>query len=343
MTPSAERSSDRAGDWVGPRTAVRGPQRCAVHRGPPFKQTIGIGLEKGDLLWTTDSESPHPFFINDALYVMPRVAQPAAACRKLDPLTGKVLGEFGLGVIGSCTRLTVTPNQFFYRPGGGEGRTVYFDFAAQKLADYEGVVRPGCFDGVVPANGRLYWMPLACDCWQVHGTFSMAPRAVPDAGTGSSTVRPGWGAPASSVAGGRRTTGRCSEPTVPGRRRCPYRFRAQVQQRWRQRLPALRLDCAHLCRRAACSWAERTAPYVPWPSTMVACCGRRRQMLRCSSRPHTGMAALCSVRATVRSIAWTRPMAGSWVASNWRLTDAICQHHEPLHVGVADRGRRDRE
>jgi outer membrane protein assembly factor BamB len=87
--------------------------------------------------------------------------------------------EFGLGVIGSCTRLNATKNQFFYRPGGGDGRTVYVDINERKLADYEGVVRPGCFDGVVPANGRLYWLPLACDCWQVHGTFSMAPRSAP--------------------------------------------------------------------------------------------------------------------------------------------------------------------
>ena len=106
---------------------------------------------------------------------MPRVAGPRPPAGKLDPLTGKVLDQFSLGVIGSCTRLTVTPNQFFYRPGGGEGRTVYVDIGTRKLADYEGIVRPGCFDGVVPANGRLYWMPLACDCWQVHGTFSHGP------------------------------------------------------------------------------------------------------------------------------------------------------------------------
>ena len=107
---------------------------------------------------------------------MPRVAGPTAVCRAVEPLTGRAIDEFGLGVIGSCTRLTVTPTQFYYRPGGGEGRTVYVDVSERKLAEYEGVVRPGCFDGVVPANGRLYWMPLACDCWQVHGTFSMAPR-----------------------------------------------------------------------------------------------------------------------------------------------------------------------
>jgi hypothetical protein len=112
-----------------------------------------------------------------------------AACRKLDPATGKVLAQFALGVTGSCTRLTATPNQFFYRPGAGEGRTVYVDLQTEKLSDYEGVVRPNCFDGVVAANGRLYWMPLACDCWQVHGV-SMAPRVAEGAAGG------GWNRPA---------------------------------------------------------------------------------------------------------------------------------------------------
>jgi len=170
--------------------------------GPSFRKTICIDFEKGDLLWTSDLESPHPFFFNDALYIVPRVANPKAFCRKVDPHTGKVLDEFSLGVIGSCTRLTVTPNQFYYRPGGGEGRTVYVDMPELILADYEGVVRPGCFDGVVPANGRLYWMPLACDCWQVHGTFSMAPRT-PLKDPGTSTDSPAWAAPASDIPAGR--------------------------------------------------------------------------------------------------------------------------------------------
>ncbi len=145
--------------------------------GPPFKKSVCIDLQQGALLWSSDNESPHPFFLDGSLYVMPRVAAPSAVCRRVEPQSGKVLEEFNLGVIGSCTRLTVTPTQFYYRPGGGEGRTVYFDISARELASYEGVVRPGCFDGAVPANGRLYWMPLACDCWQVHGTFSMAPRS----------------------------------------------------------------------------------------------------------------------------------------------------------------------
>ncbi len=164
--------------------------------GPSFKRTIIVSFENGDLLWKTPIESPHPFFHDDVLYVMPRTGKPPVVCQKIDPRTGEVLDKFGLGVIGSCTRLTVTPNQFFYRPGGGQGKTVYSDIGSRKIADYESVVRPGCFDGVVPANGRLYWMPLACDCWQIHGTFSMAPRTTLKE-LGATEDSPTWAAPES--------------------------------------------------------------------------------------------------------------------------------------------------
>jgi outer membrane protein assembly factor BamB len=203
--------------------------------GPPFKRTIGVGFEKGDLLWTSNFESPHAFFFKDVLYVVPRVAAPAAACRQVEPMTGKVLDQFSLGVIGSCTRLTVTPHQFFYRPGGGEGRTVYVDISTRKLADYEGVVRPGCFDGVVPANGRLYWMPLACDCWQVHGTFSMAPRAAwkePIAPPES----PAWAAPASGAPAA-RDDWPMFRANSAGTATVPAAVPKKVRELWRQRLP----------------------------------------------------------------------------------------------------------
>ena len=166
--------------------------------GPPFRNTVGVSFETGNLLWALDVQSPHPFFFKDEIYVMPRVGAPATVCQRIDPRSGKTIDEFSLGVIGSCTRLTATPNQFYYRPGGGEGRTVYVDIGTQKLADYEGVVRPGCFDGVVPANGRLYWMPLACDCWQIHGTFSMAPRQSLKE-PGEPAQSPAWAAPVSSA------------------------------------------------------------------------------------------------------------------------------------------------
>ena len=146
-----------------------------------------------------------------------------------------MLGELSLGVIGSCTRLTVTPNQFYYRPGGGEGRTVYFDIAAQKLADYEGVVRPGCFDGVVPANGRLYWMPLACDCWQVHGTFCMAPRSALPAAV-SPVATTAWSAP-TSTAPAAIGDWPMFRANGAGTATVPVPIPRQVKELWRQRLP----------------------------------------------------------------------------------------------------------
>ena len=212
--------------------------------GPPFKQTIGVSFDKGELLWTSNTESPHPFFVNDALYVMPRVGNPKVACRQLDPITGKILDEFGLGVIGSCTRLTVTPNQVFYRPGGGEGRTVYANLSERKLANYEGVVRPGCFDGVVPANGRLYWMPLACDCWQVHGTFSMAPRAnvnMPKIESRSTA----WAAPAESTPAA-KDDWPMFRANAAGTATVPAAIPRQAKEVWRQRLPGGRLT-APIC------------------------------------------------------------------------------------------------
>jgi outer membrane protein assembly factor BamB len=202
--------------------------------GPPFKKTIGISLERGELLWNLGLESPHPFFCREMLYIVPRVGR-TAVCQTIEPSTGKILDQYRLGVIGSCTRLTVTPNQFFYRPGGGEGRTVYVDFGARRLADYEGIVRPGCYDGVVPANGRLYWMPLACGCWQVHGTFCMAPRS-PLSEQAAPPASPSWASPVATT------------PAAPddwpmfransaGTAKVPVAVPQKVQELWRRRLP----------------------------------------------------------------------------------------------------------
>jgi len=202
--------------------------------GPPFKRAIGVSLTNGDLLWTADLDTPHAFFCQDALYLVPRVASPVATCRKLDPTTGKVLEQFALGVTGSCTRLTATPNQFFYRPGAGEGRTVYVDLQTEKLSDYEGVVRPNCFDGVVAANGRLYWMPLACDCWQVHGTCSMAPRVAlkePLAAAES----PHWAAP-TSTAPAARADWPMFRADSAGTATVPVAVAKKVRPLWQQRL-----------------------------------------------------------------------------------------------------------
>jgi len=220
-------------------TWVRAHGNVMCIAGPPFPKTIAVGLDKGDLLWTADLPSPHPFFVNDDLYVMPRVGSDTI-CRKLNPITGKVLDQFNLGVIGSCTRLTVSPNQFFFRPGGGEGRTVYVDMGSRKLADYEGIVRPGCFDGVVPAHGRLYWMPLACDCWQVHGTFSMAPR-VPLEMADTPAQTAAWTPPGTTVAASQHDWP-MFRANPAGTATVPVAIGKSARELWRMRLPSASLS-----------------------------------------------------------------------------------------------------
>ncbi len=218
---------------------ARASDGVVVLAGPQFNNTVGLSLETGDLLWSLPLQSPHPFFSGDQLYVMPRVASPAAVCQTVDPLTGKIVEQFNLGVIGSCTRVTVTPSQFFYRPGGGEGRTVYVDLAEQKLAAYEGVVRPGCFDGVVPANGRLYWMPLACDCWQVHGTFCMAPRK--ELVTSEPMESPVWRQPGSTTPAA-ADQWPMYRANSAGTASVAARVPRTVNERWRQSLPLQRSE-----------------------------------------------------------------------------------------------------
>ena len=205
--------------------------------GPPFKKTVGVSFKTGKLLWALDVPSPHPFFFKDEIYVMPRVGSPSTVCRRIDPRSGKIIDEFSLGVIGSCTRLTVTPNQFYYRPGGGEGRTVYVDIGSHKLADYEGVVRPGCFDGVVPANGRLYWMPLACDCWQIHGTFSMAPRRALKKPSPPLETSP-WATPV-STAPAAKDDWPMFRANSAGTATIPARIGSSASQAWQIRLPSI--------------------------------------------------------------------------------------------------------
>ena len=296
---------------------ARAEPRRGVHRRAVVQENDLRQLREGDLLWASDVESPHPFFVNDVLYVMPRVAAPAAACRQVEPLTGKVLDQFSLGVIGSCTRLTVTPNQFFYRPGGGEGRTVYVDLGTRKLADYEGVVRPGCFDGVVPANGRLYWMPLACDCWQVHGTFLHGPAlGTEGADRAAGIARVGC----ARVQLRRRpaTTGRCSGPTRPGRPRFPPPFRKKVQELWRRRLPGGDLTAPVCARRPRLRGRDRRHGAGPRR--------RRREDPLAGVVPCRRAASACLLERTGRLrlvrrrpvLSWTRPTGACWDALNWR-------------------------
>jgi outer membrane protein assembly factor BamB len=247
---------------------ARASDGVIVLAGPQLKSTVAISFDTGDLLWSLPVQSPHPFFYGDQLYIMPRVAAPAAVCQRVEPRTGRVIEQFSLGVIGSCTRVTVTPSQFFYRPGGGEGRTVYVDLAERRLADYEGVVRPGCFDGVVPANGRLYWMPLACDCWQVHGTFCMAPRK---AVTTDAPPSPAAWLPPSLDTPAAAEDWPMYRTDPAGRACVPAKVPRAIELRWQRKLVAANRSLPEDAGRIDRAAAELTAPVCAAGRVYVAC------------------------------------------------------------------------
>lgn len=60
----------------------------------------------------------------------------------------------------SCTRATASLDSVFYRAAEGTMQIVTTDDHAQHLAP----MRPPCQDGVVVANGVLYWGPWMCGC-----------------------------------------------------------------------------------------------------------------------------------------------------------------------------------
>ena len=308
---------------------ARGSRGVVCLAGPPFKKTIGIGLDKGNLLWTLPFESPHVLFLDDAMYLIPRVGSPLGDCRRVDPLTGKVLDQFSLKGIGSCTRLTATADQFYYRPGGGQGRTVYIDRLARQLADYQGIVRPGCFDGVLPANGRLYWMPLACDCWQVHGTFSMAPRVplkpgVGRKGTGTfywpegqkmSQSPAAWAAPVSTAPAAPDDWPMFRANAV-GTATVPASVGQKARELWRRRLPTRPTAPISARGRVFVGGDDGTVRALDAANGKVL--GNRRPVPPCSNHRSTGTVAWSSAPATASCTASMLPADGCWEVLNWR-------------------------
>ena len=94
----------------------------------------------------------------------------------------------------SCTRATGSVDSVFYRAAEG---TMWIN-TADNTARHIAPMRPPCQDGVVIANGMLYWGPWMCGCpLSFYGHVALAPagdyRSPP--GTQESRLEPGEGDP----------------------------------------------------------------------------------------------------------------------------------------------------
>jgi len=94
----------------------------------------------------------------------------------------------------SCTRATGSVDSVFYRAAEGTMRINTADNTAQHIAP----MRPPCQDGVVIANGMLYWGPWMCGCpLSLYGHIGLAPAGGLNfrPGADGSRLEPGEGDP----------------------------------------------------------------------------------------------------------------------------------------------------
>jgi outer membrane protein assembly factor BamB len=125
--------------------------------GPQCRQTVAVKADDGSLLWQQPDANMRLLLRDGRLYALGKTGP----SRLFDPLSGELLA--GLPALrGNCTRVTGSIDSVFARGDnhGGTLRLVAADNRPTRIA----LMRPDCHDGVLVANGLLYWGPWMCDC-----------------------------------------------------------------------------------------------------------------------------------------------------------------------------------
>ncbi|MHC4675941.1 MAG: outer membrane protein assembly factor BamB family protein, partial [Planctomycetota bacterium] len=122
---------------------------------------VAVSLEDGSYLWHRNKTTNNP----NMLYLDGNLLVGIGEHGKtlvLNPLTGKTIEDLGFAKAG-CTRLTATPDSLFTRGTlRGDGMKRYDRITKELIGN--AAARPACNDGVIGANGMLYFGPWACDC-----------------------------------------------------------------------------------------------------------------------------------------------------------------------------------
>ena len=131
--------------------------RMLFFAGPQRTKLAAVSADDGHLAWTYPDGNMQLVLHDDAVYAMGKLS----ASKKLDPLTGEVLADLPC-LRGNCTRATGTIDSVFTR-GDQHGGTMWLNLEGETPKRIP-AMRPGCHDGVIAANGLLYWGPWMCDC-----------------------------------------------------------------------------------------------------------------------------------------------------------------------------------
>jgi outer membrane protein assembly factor BamB len=135
--------------------------------GPQRKRMVVASTKDGKLQWTHDVGNLQLVLRDDAIYA----AGPQQATGvRLNYASGDVLSSFPGRR--ACTRATGCVDSIFYRAAEGTMRVMTESYKTEHIAP----MRPPCQDGVLIANGHLYWGPWMCGCaLSLYGNIGLSP------------------------------------------------------------------------------------------------------------------------------------------------------------------------
>jgi len=161
----------RLGYWTSAYAKCN--EQAVYFAGPQRSQLVAVSAYNGKKMWSYADGNVQLVLREDGLYAMGRMS----SSKKFDYLTGDVLAELQC-FRGNCTRATGAVDSIFAR-GYRHSGTLRFDLDDATPRRIP-AMRPACQDGVVIANGQLYWGPWMCDCnHSLVGVISLAGGAQP--------------------------------------------------------------------------------------------------------------------------------------------------------------------
>ena len=141
--------------------------------GPTRNRIVAASAEDGKLLWTHEGGNYQLLIRPEAVYALGGSREDGPSL-KLHPMTGETIAKFGHRV--ACTRATANADTIFVRGGRGGSTAAYDVRSADIKPGLISPMRPACQDGVVVANGQLYWGPWICRCDTTQvGVIALAP------------------------------------------------------------------------------------------------------------------------------------------------------------------------
>jgi len=149
-------------------TYIKCNDRYILFAGPQRQRLVVVSASDGRLLWSRDGGNLQLVLRDDGFYAAG--PQDGDSGWKLDYESGNVLAT--LPQRRACTRATGSLDSVFFRAAEGTVRIVTETNTAEHITP----MRPPCQDGVVIANGMLYWGPWMCGCQlSAYGHIGLAP------------------------------------------------------------------------------------------------------------------------------------------------------------------------